>query len=372
MSAPRRSAHPSLPFADWPYADRAAWAAARRRPDFLDPGGRGANWRPASERAAEGAYGRLLAWLQAQGVDLEAEAPVARITRDRLRCYVTFLKEGRSSVTVASYLGVLCMVLVAMFPDEDWRWLQAAQRWLKRRSRPSRRKQDRLVPVRQLFQLGQELMQRAERVLDEEPAAVSVTARVAAARDYRDALMICLLASRPLRVKNLLQIEIGNHLRQSGSRVTLHFQASETKTHRAHDTVWPESLGAALQRYVAEVRPMLCSAVPRSQKPQTPHAILWVAQGGSAMTYGALSKAIDRHTIRRFGHPITAHLFRACSATTVGNEDPAHVAYASQLLGHASLRTTERNYIAADSSTALAHYHDLMAAIGKNGGRPSQ
>jgi hypothetical protein len=164
------------------------------------------------------------------------------------------------------------------------------------------------VPVRQLFQLGQELMQRAERVLDEEPPAISVTARVAAARDYRDALMICLLAARPPRVKNLLQIEIGSHLRQSGSRVTLHFEASETKTHRAHDTVWPESLGPALQRYVAEVRPMLCGAVPRSQKPQTPHAILWVAQGGSAMTYGALSKAIDRHTIRRFGHPITAHL----------------------------------------------------------------
>jgi integrase/recombinase XerD len=165
---------------------------------------------------------------------------------------------------------------------------------------------------------------------------------------------------------------IGTHLRQSGSRVTLHFQASETKTHRAHDTVWPESLGPALQRYLAEVRPMLCSAVPRSQKPQTPHAILWVAQGGSPMTSGALTKAIKRHTRKRFGHAITAHLFRDCSATTVGNEDPAHVAYASQLLGHTTLNTTERNYIAADSSTALAHYHDLIAAIGKNGGRPSQ
>jgi hypothetical protein len=92
-------------------------------------GSHGLGGRPTSARLpgpARAAYGRLLAWLQAQGVDLEAEAPVARITRERLRGYVAFLREGRSSVTVASYLGVLCMVLVAMFPDEDWRWVQAA------------------------------------------------------------------------------------------------------------------------------------------------------------------------------------------------------------------------------------------------------
>jgi integrase/recombinase XerD len=137
MPAPRRSAHPSLLFAEWPGADRAAWQAARRRPDFLDPGGRGANWRPASARAAQGGYRRLLAWLKTQGGDLDAEPPATRITRDRLRAYVAFLQDGRSSVTVASYFGILCMALVAMFPDQDWRWLQAAQGWLKRPGRSS-------------------------------------------------------------------------------------------------------------------------------------------------------------------------------------------------------------------------------------------
>ena len=90
------------------------------------------------------------------------------------------------------------------------------------------------------------------------------------------------------------------------------------------------------------------------------------------MTYGALSKAIDRHTIRRFGHAITAHLFRDVVATTVVNDDPNHTQYAAQLLGHTRLMTTERNYIAADSSTALAHYHDLITAIGKTKRSASQ
>jgi integrase/recombinase XerD len=201
---------------------------------------------------------------------------------------------------------------------------------------------------------------------------VTLTAKVAAARDYRDGLIISLLASRPLRAKNLLQIEIGAHLRQSGTRVTLHFAASEMKTHRAHHTVWPEALGPALQRYLAQVRPLLIAAVPRGPKPRNPGACLWQAQGGSPMTYGALSKAIDRHTIRRFGHAITAHLFRDVVATTVVNDDPNHTQYAAQLLGHTRLTTTERNYIAADSSTALAHYHDLIAAIGKTKRSASQ
>jgi hypothetical protein len=64
-SASLRSCHPALPIADWPTVDRDAWDAALRRPDFLDEGGRGAEWRAASRRSAQGVYGRWLAWLMA-------------------------------------------------------------------------------------------------------------------------------------------------------------------------------------------------------------------------------------------------------------------------------------------------------------------
>ena len=67
----------------------------------------------------------------AQGVDLDAEAPAARITEARMRGYVLFLQKGRASVTVATYLGILSMAALAMFPERDWRWLQAAQRQLR-------------------------------------------------------------------------------------------------------------------------------------------------------------------------------------------------------------------------------------------------
>ncbi len=74
-------------------------AVALHRPDFLEEGGRGASWRAPSQVAVRGAYGRWLAWLAAQGVDLEAEAPAERFTVDRLRAYIASLEAGRTSVT---------------------------------------------------------------------------------------------------------------------------------------------------------------------------------------------------------------------------------------------------------------------------------
>ena len=367
--SPRPSDHAALPLAQWPAADRLAWEAAHRTPDFLEAGGRGATWRPASQHSAVRSYGRWLGWLTAQGVELDAEAPASRLTLERIRAYIAFVQEGRASVTVASYAGVLCMVMRALFPDADWGWLRAVQRRLRRRSIPMRHKQQRLVPTNDLRQLGLDLMERAGAVLDEpRTAATPPRPRIAAARDYRDGLLIALLASRPLRVGNLLGIEIGKHLRRSGDRTTLSFKARETKQNRTLHTVWPEDLALALTRYLAEVRPMLIAApapgnIARYTKPLG--ARLWVGQGGTPLSPAGLQKALKRHTVRRFGHIVNAHLFRDCVATTLGNEDPNHVRYAAPLLGHSTLRTTERGYIAADSRVALGQHHDQIAAIRK-------
>ena len=124
----------------------------------------------------------------------------------------------------------------------------------------------------------------------------------------------------------------------------------------------------ALARYQAEIRPMLIEAVPRGQTARParpPGAFLWMAQGGTPLTTGALRKAIARHTLLRFGHAMNPHLFRDCVATTASNEDPNHMQQAAQLLGHTKLRTTERSYIAANSTAALGDFSRMIAAMRK-------
>ncbi len=164
---PARREHAALPLAQWPAQDQQAWAAANRRPDFLEPGGHAATWRPSSQRNAERAYGRWLAWLLEQGVALANEAPMARMTPERFTAYVAFLREGRAPCTVVGYLSWFCMLCRAMFPEGDWRWLQQAHNNLKRKAKPTRDKRSRLVPAQGLLQFGHDLMDQAATVLDE-------------------------------------------------------------------------------------------------------------------------------------------------------------------------------------------------------------
>jgi integrase/recombinase XerD len=362
-----RRAHPALVFAAWPLPDREAWQAALRVPDFLADGGRGAEWRPASRRSGLGVYARWLAWLTGQGVDLAAEPPAGRITPNRMRAYVVFLQQGRCAVTVASYLSHFCMTVAAMFPGQDWRWLRRLHAALRRQARTSQRKRKPLVPAEQLVQLGLDLLGQAGAVLDRQDDGVTTSRQmVAAARDYRDGLLIALLALRPLRLKNLLQIELGRQLRQAGGQITLTFRASEMKTHRPYEVEWPALLAPALSRYLDQVRPLLIAArAPGglAHIPYEPGTRLWVGQGATPFTPAGLTKALARHTSRRFGQRITAHRFRHCVASTQANRDLRNIRYAGHLLAHASLRTTERNYIVANSAAALDGYHDLIQAM---------
>jgi integrase len=366
---PARREHAALPLTLWPARDQQAWAAANRQPDFLEPVGHAARWRPTSQRNALGAYGRWLAWLLEQGVALANEAPMARITPERFKDYVVFLRERRAPCTVVGYLSWFCMLCKAMFPEGDWRWLQQAHNNLKRQAKPTRDKRSRMVPAQGLLQLGHDLMEHAGTVLDD--ASVATTRprlRVAAARDFRDGLMIVLLAQRPLRVTNFLGITIGRHLRRSGDRVTLSIAGEETKTRRPIETPWPAALIPNLDRYLEEVRPILMAArvpVDPARPPRPAGATLWVGQGGTPLTPGGLSKALQRHTRRRFGRYVNAHLFRDCLATTVANEDPDHAHIAQHMLHHTKLATTERSYILTDSRLALRRHHDLMAKLRK-------
>jgi integrase len=91
--------------------------------------------------------------------------------------------------------------------------------------------------------------------------------------------------------------------------------------------------------------------------------MLWIGQGGRPIGPGGPQKLLQRHTRARFGYFVNAHLFRDAVASTITNQDPNHGRFAAQFLGHSTLRTTERNYITADSGPALSQHHDLIAAI---------
>lgn len=306
---------------------------------------------------------------------VKAFTNATRFSKERVLSYIKYQAEFLAPVTVATYMGQICMVVVAMFPAEDWGWLRHIQRSLARRAKPQRQKSNELVSGGELVQLAFDLLADSKTALaSESKNPEDVRAQLKAARNYRDGLLIGLLAHRPLRVSNLLGIEIGKQLLISNKGVDLRFTREETKTKRTIAYSWPEPLCEPLVYYIHVVRPILMVANARSRNaPATVlHAMLWVGQGGTIFSSKGLDKALRRHTLARFGKKITAQRFRDIAASTIANEDPQHVRNAALLLGHTGLRTTERHYITPNSRIAMSHYHQLVGSLRKSYHRTSR
>lgn len=349
------------PVERWPALDQQAWIRAQQGGDFLNDDGAAAIWRDATRRSAVGAYGRWLAFLQDHGCLDPRQGPQDRMNPDSLKAYVSFLQDSQcASKTIASYVGVLSMMIQAMIPGEPWRWLKDLQARLQRRSKPSRNKRSRIVPVTELMALGQDLMARAENRGGAAPKD--------AALDFRDGLMIALLAYRPLRQRNFVGIEIGRHLVFDGTNYTLCFPAEEMKNGRPLEFPYPEALLGVLRRYLDHYRPILLGlrrtrgASRQNQLPEA-NTRLWITQYGTAVGASAQTKALKKHTIAHFGHRLNPHLFRDCAATYIAIKDPKHVRISAQILAHSSLKSTERYYILANGMEATRGYHELVLSL---------
>ena len=75
----------SLPFEDWPQADRAAWRAAFTAGDIFDDCGRGLRLSEYSRRNYFFGYGRWLGFLAREHRDALQAPPLARRPRPRDR-----------------------------------------------------------------------------------------------------------------------------------------------------------------------------------------------------------------------------------------------------------------------------------------------
>ena len=178
--------------------------------------------------------------------------------------------------------------------------------------------------------------------------------------------MISMLAARPLRRKNFCSIEIGRHLTGERGIYRLSFNAAETKTHEAIEASIPTDLVPYLERYLRHHRPILVERTGRWNRVEGTNqrtSALFVSRDGSAMTEIAIYFRIIKRTQSRFGHAVNPHLFRDSAATSIAVEDPDRVHIVRNILGHATLRTSERHYNRAQSMEALRRYQDRILQL---------
>jgi integrase/recombinase XerD len=358
-SEPRRSPRSwrRLPISAWPELDHRLWHAAQTPTSLLDEGGRASKWRPATVGLVANAYGLWLRWLRHKGRLSGTEPPIARITRARIGDYLADLKTRYSDATIALYLHHLHAMLRAMSADSELAWLAQLARRISARAKPARPKLPRLVDSGVLFAVGLQLMEDARTHSD--------GLGIGAAVEYRDGLQIAMLACRPLRLGELMALRVDETIRKVESRYVVQLPASVTKNRRELERPYPGELTEAIDFYIHQVRPVLAA---RKASSAVGSDAFWVSRRGNPMRPGNVSDRIRRLTRKHVGRDLSPHLFRDCAATSVAIKDPRHIGIVKDVLGHATLRTSEKHYNQATSVSGLRRYQMAIKALRDEGG----
>ena len=172
------------------------------------------------------------------------------------------------------------------------------------------------------------------------------------AMDYRNGLMMALLALCPLRLENLAAIVIGQHFTLDLERPRLVFTAEEMKGKRPLEFDVPAVLQARLAFYLSDIHPLLYRGLQRG-------APLWPSlhTGKPQMSEHGIYTRITQVTEKHLGYPVTPHMFRDAAATFITELAPEHAMMAAAILQHASLDVTMRHYVHGEQHLAARKYH---------------
>jgi integrase/recombinase XerD len=339
----------AVPLNDWPPTDQAMWQTVIADGDIFDGQGPGANWASSTIDNTRKAYGYWLHWLGINGLlSPPVDHPLDRITEERIKSYIEDMQDNSAPLTRFVYvLDLLRFVQVAV-PDRNWDWLKSVKNKLWARAVPSRDKVPLIRNSRDLFELGLDLMNDTS----------GITCRynpLQAEVQYRDGLLIAILASRPVRLKNLTSIEINRHLIRIDTIYWLVFEAGEVKNRRHIEVPIPGVLSSYIDDYVSNHRPLLMQ--------DNPSDCLWISRFGGDLTCNSVRRQIKKHTEEAFGKPITPHLFRDCVATSIAIHDPEHVWITSNILGHHTLVTSQKYYDQSRMLEAGRHYQSTISDL---------
>lgn len=348
---PRKVSDIVMPLDEWPERDRLLYSLCLQEDGLFIKGGKGAKWAPATRTKYIGNYGRWLAWLKKTHPDMLKREPGHRISQAVIEDYRRYLASTLRPHSVASLLSGLGSMLWALCDTDKFAWVQCAAQRLARRA-IGKDKRAILREPHELAEFGFQLMADAD-------AGVR-PGRYPPAVNYRNGLIIALLAYWPIRRRNLASIELGQHLIDAGDGYRIEFGAHETKQKRDISFLLPPALNIALKRYLTVHRPVLLQLGPHQGKAGN---ALWVGGDGDRLNGAGICRAVKLCTQSKFGKALSPHRFRDCAATGIATMDPSHVNDITAVLGHASLRCSERHYNQAGSIEAAQSYHQALRKL---------
>lgn len=336
-----------LPFDDWPTTDRALWAAALEPASLFGGGGAFAESADGTLRVFRQGYAQWLSHLARNDPGALLLAPGARVTKERVNAFIEVSRErGLRSRTIATHLSGLNRVLDA-FGCPRLAWLHRLQQRVYRASNPTQLKKPLPVDAGTLFAWAVNRFHE----LDSAPYNDAISQAVA----WRQALMVGVQISCPVRLRAMVAMTVTKHVVPTGDGFLLRWAAADMKDRRRREMPLPDPLVFPLRRYLDHWRPILL----RDQMSDA----LWISERGVPLKADSYQRGLALLTEREFGVTLRPHAFRSIAATSIAEKNPAQAGIIRDVLGHATIRTSEMYYNRAEAKAACGRLQDIVDKI---------
>jgi integrase len=186
------------------------------------------------------------------------------------------------------------------------------------------------------------------------------------------ALAVEILTMAPMRLKNVVGLEVDRHLvtvRRAG-KTSRHIviPAEETKTEAPFEMALPLSSVALLDAYLTTYRERVCDYA-------SPY--LFPGRAGRRRSDTSFAALLTKFLKRELGVTMHTHLFRHLAAKVHLEARPEDIESVRQILGHTTTRTTLRAYAELKSDAAFRRYDETImqrrdAATRASASRPSR
>lgn len=326
-----------LPKHLWPERDRQAWLRACSSSGPLSVDGKSAHLARDSIAIREAAYGKMLSFLQSVNA-LDPEGHIGnRMTPALLTGQIALMRTTMSAHSIRASIYNLHLVFEAMLPKQDFGWMMRHP-YLPRLAEVRASKKQVTPPDPAVL--------LAHACRDAQEAHLSGTP-IRAALMFRNAVMMMVLVTHAIRLKNLAEMLVGEHLTFHPTHLRLNFEHS-IKNREVVDVILTDNTAAHMRRYFDLHRNVLLRHGPD-------HGAVWVNIDGNPLRYSTIGQLVTKITTA-WGHPMSPHGARYALATTTMNNDPRDIAAASAALAHRGTRSVNQVYDRSGSLGAQASW----------------
>ena len=305
-----------LKVADWPESDRAAWETLFRAGGIFDDEGAFAHWSNGSRKKREQGYGQWLSFLARTLPEQLELAPSARVSRDNVKAYLDECETRLSPKSVLNLISDLFVVARALDTMSDWAWLDRLTKRLKYKADKHALPPRAPITVQEIFEWSRARLKDVEANNDITDLRRAIW--------FRQALMIGILAARPVRRRSLLAMTVDRHLKAVEGGFMVKFYPEDMKNRQRYSCPLPSALVQPMEHYVSTHRPLLLKG-KRSQA-------LWISQYGEPIRPDGFSRELPKVTLRYLGLKLRPHKFRDIAATSIAEVDPEHVGIIRDML----------------------------------------